>query len=160
MFNKLKDIIAILFNKDAVVVSRKKVTTIINNNTILSIENKLARDRINSLDEEDRERELLIERIKKLEHDIKLISSLESLYIKRIQYLELKLHASKAPTFSKFVKDNPMKNPIPAKYEPYKPRHKNDDNVFISKVTISEIIRVVQDDGGIDAIRHKLSVYA
>lgn len=159
MFNKIRDIIDILFNKDAIVVSKEKSINMLKQNTILSIENKISRDRINSLSEEDRKRETLIEKTKKLEYTTKLALSLESAYLNKIRYLELKLTVNSIPKYSEFVRENLLKNQTPAEYEPYKPKTDNKE-VFISEYTTNEIIKISQDNEEINAIISKLSIYA
>lgn len=158
MFNKIRYIIDILFNEDAIVVSKEKSIDMLKQNTILSVENKISRDRINSLSEEDRKRETLIEKTKKLEYTTKLALSLESAYLNKIRYLELKLTVNSMPKYSKFVEENPLKNRTPIEYEPYKPKTDNKE-VFISEHTTNEIIKISQDNGGINAIINKLSIY-
>ena len=158
MLNKIRNIIAILINDDAVVVSKTKTVAIINRNSELEIENELARNRINSLDEIDLNKEQLIERTKKLEYTVKMVLSLESAYIGKIRYLSnKKLYKNK--TYEQFVEENPPKHKEPEDYEPLTPKMDNKE-IFISKITTSKIIEIAQDNGGINVIENKLSIYA
>lgn len=158
MLNKIRNIIAVLINDDAVVVSKTKVVAIINRNSELEIENELARNRINSLDEIDLNKEQLIERTKKLEYTVKMVLSLESAYIGKIRYLSnKKLYKNK--TYEQFVEENPPKHKEPEDYKPLTPNIDNKE-VFVSKITTSRIIEIAQDNGGINVIENKLSIYA